>query len=240
MRLVAADIDLPVQDRSKRCSNVNGSEAPKAILAGESTSQQRRFMAAPSYHEVVELKEFNPARTTDKLASGDRFGAFTKALAYEGWRRSLFPLEWFDSRPERTAANTVDDDEGVTCWVRLHIGELPILWNSAGQEYNPDLIVTEKSGAHWVVEVKMDKEMASADVVGKRKAAKRWANYVTADETVGVPWRYLLVSESDVETAKGSWPAQEARRRVGSSGTQRPGGSCAHTMEAWCRLEGCG
>lgn len=101
----------------------------------------------------------------------------------------------------------VDNDDGVTCWVRLHIGELPILWNSAGQEYNPDLIVIEKEGTHWVVEVKMDKEMTSADVLGKREAARRWANYVTADERVIVRWQYLLVSESDVATAKGSWTA---------------------------------
>ena len=95
----------------------------------------------------------------------------------------------------------------MTCWVRLHIGELPILWNSAGQEYNPDLIVIDANGTHWVVEVKMDKEMASADVKGKREAARRWANYVNADEKVSEKWRYLLVSESDVDTAKGSWSA---------------------------------
>ena len=56
-------------------------------------------------------------------------------------------------------------------------------------------------------DVKMDKEMTSADVLGKREAAKRWANYVSADASVGTPWRYLLVSESDVAEAKGSWPA---------------------------------
>lgn len=53
----------------------------------------------------------------------------------------------------------------------------------------------------------MDKEMASEDVMGKREAAKCWANYVNADEKVRVPWRYLLVSESDVDIAKGSWSA---------------------------------
>lgn len=169
--------------------------------------EQRHYMAKPSYHEVVELKDFNPLRATDKPMSGDRLGAFAKATAYEGWERSLFAVEWFDSRTERTVANLVDDDSGVTCWVRLHIGELPILWNSGGQHYNPDLIVIETDGTHWVVEVKMDKEMASEDVKGKREAARRWANYVTADESVGVTWRYLLVSEADVETAKGSWPA---------------------------------
>jgi type III restriction enzyme len=53
----------------------------------------------------------------------------------------------------------------------------------------------------------MDKEMTAADVLGKREAAMRWANYVNTDEHVDVTWRYLLVSESDVETAKGSWSA---------------------------------
>jgi type III restriction enzyme len=164
-------------------------------------------MAKPSYQEVIAMKDFNPTRATDKPMSGDRFGAFGKSVAYNGWKCSLFPIEWFDSKPERTVANIVDDDKGVTCWVRLHVGELPIRWNSGGQEYNPDFIVIEADGPHWVVEVKMDREMASDEVKGKREAAKRWANYVSADEQVGVTWRYLLVSESDVETAKGSWGA---------------------------------
>lgn len=169
--------------------------------------EQRRFMAEPSFQEVIALKDLKPTRATDKPMSGDRFGAFSKSVAYNGWKRSLFPVEWFDSKPERTVANIVDDDKGVTCWVRLHIGELPILWNSGGQEYNPDFIVIESNTWHWVVEVKMDREMTSDEVKGKRDAAKRWANYVSADEQVNVTWRYLLVSESDVETAKASWGA---------------------------------
>jgi type III restriction enzyme len=169
--------------------------------------EQRRFMAKPTYHEVAELREFAPSRATDKPFSGDRFGAFSRSVAYDGWKRSRFPIEWFDSRPERTIANMLDADLQVTCWARLHVGDLPILWNSAGQEYNPDFLVIDSDVTHWVVEVKMDKEMESEDVKGKRDAAKRWANHVTADEKVGVSWRYLLVSESDVETAKGSWNA---------------------------------
>ncbi len=104
-------------------------------------------------------------------------------------------------------ANIVDDDESITWWIRLHTGDLPILWSSAGQQYNPDFIVIETDGTHWIVEVKAEKEVTSSDVLGKRGAAKRWANYVTADANVGTTWRYLLVSESDVDTAKGSWLA---------------------------------
>jgi len=170
-------------------------------------TEQRRFMSKPSYEEVVEVRPFSPKRVNDKDITKDRHGTFSRQLAYEGWHRSTFPIVWFDSSPERTVANMVDDDDTVSFWTRLHINDLPILWNSAGQNYNPDLLVIEADGTHWVVEVKMDKEIDSADVIGKRAAAKRWANHVSADSAVGQSWKYLLASEADVKTARGSWRA---------------------------------
>lgn len=65
----------------------------------------------------------------------------------------------------------------VESWVRLQRNDLPILWTEGGREYNPDFIAVEtdpEGATHWVVEVKMDKEMSSADVAGKREAARRW------------------------------------------------------------------
>jgi type III restriction enzyme len=168
--------------------------------------EQRAYMAKPWFEEVVELRDFSPIRATDRAVSSDRFGAFSRSAAYDGWQRSLFPVEWFDSRPERTAANVLDGADEVTCWVRLHTGELPILWNGFGQQYNPDFLALEADGRHWVVEIKMDKEMTSPDVAGKREAAQRWANHVNADESVEAQWGYLLLSESDIETSRGSWP----------------------------------
>jgi type III restriction enzyme len=53
----------------------------------------------------------------------------------------------------------------------------------------------------------MKKEMSSEDVHGKRDAAMRWANHVSSNESVGTTWRYLLISETDITTAKGSWNA---------------------------------
>ncbi|HVB22300.1 MAG TPA: DEAD/DEAH box helicase family protein [Ktedonobacteraceae bacterium] len=193
-------------DKADEVLSANVERAGARLVALVET-EQRRFMSKPSYEEVVELKEFNPSRATDRKISADRLGPFSKSVAYEGWQRSMFPIVWFDSEPERRVASMVDGEDLVTCWVRLHINDLPILWNSAGQQYNPDLIVIESDGTHWIVEVKMDKEVESDDVQGKREAAKRWANHVTADDKVRVTWRYLLVSETDVNTAKGSWGA---------------------------------
>ena len=185
-------------------ANIERAGARLIRLVGD---EQHHFMLKPSYQQVVKVEAFTPTRITDKTVSPDRLGPFSKSLAYEGWTRSLFLVEWFDSSTERDVANMLDTADDMTCWVRRHIKELPILWNSGGQQYNPDFIAIESDGTHWVVEAKMDKEMSSEDVRGKREAAKRWANHVSADGAVGTTWRYLLVSESDIKTAKGSWSA---------------------------------
>jgi type III restriction enzyme len=53
----------------------------------------------------------------------------------------------------------------------------------------------------------MEKEMESTAVKAKKAAAERWASHVSADEKADAEWRYLLLSESDVAAAKGSWAA---------------------------------
>jgi hypothetical protein len=55
-------------------------------------TEQRRFMTKPRYDQVVQINDFDPVRTTDKTTSGNRHGASSKATAYEGWQRSIFPL----------------------------------------------------------------------------------------------------------------------------------------------------
>lgn len=198
-----------------------GSDA-RAILSGYNdraaagliqrvTEEHRKFASKPSYGEVVEITNFAPTRLGRPETSSDRFSTFKKGVGYEGYTHSLYAQDWFDSSTERDVANILEDDDAINVWVRLQIKDLPILWTGA-KEYNPDFIAVDMDGTHWVIESKMNKEMESADVQGKRDAARRWANYVSADDAVGITWRYLLVSESDVETARGSW---EALRKLG-------------------------
>jgi len=192
-------------DKADAVLSANLGRAAKRLL-DLVAEEQRRLTPKPDFDEVVQLLPFEPVRVTDRPISADRFGAFVRSAAYEGWKRSLFGVEWFDSTPERDLTNTIDEDEGVACWVRLHLKELPILWTT-GREYNPDFLVIEADGSHLIVETKADKDMTSEVVLGKREAAERWANHVNADERVTGQWRYVLVSESDVATAKGSWAA---------------------------------
>jgi len=179
------------------------------------TTEQRRYAQKPSMGEVVEIVDFAPVRLGRIITSTDRVSKFARGVGYEGWARSMYEQDWFDSSTEREVANIVDGDESVHFWVRLNIGDCPILWNGMGQFYNPDFIVVETGGMHWVVEAKMDKELASADVAGKAEAARRWVNHVNADKTTGASsWRYLLVGEADVAKAKGAWPALKSLNRI--------------------------
>ncbi len=147
----------------------------------------------------------HPIRIGRPETSKDRTGKFEKGIGYEGWKRSLYKQVWFDSSTERTVATALDDSDEIAFWVRLHNDDVPIIWE--GGSYNPDFLAVDTDGIHWLVEPKMEKEIASTEVKAKREAAERWASHVSNDEKAEAEWRYLLLSESDVDAAKGSWPA---------------------------------
>jgi type III restriction enzyme len=107
----------------------------------------------------------------------------------------------------RASFPIVDDNLDVHWWVRLQTGEVPILWRSGGRNYNVDMIVVENAGTHWVVEIESDKETTSEEVQDKPVAARRWVNHVNASPVVTPTWQYLLVNETDIRQAKGSWSA---------------------------------
>lgn len=170
------------------------------------TEQQRKVVSPPEVLSVVETIAFDKRRLGRTETSQNRFGAFQRGVGYEGYAKSLYAQDWFDSSTERDVANILEDADETILWVRLQTGDLPILWRGA-REYNPDFIAVDRDDLHWLVEVKMDKEMESIDVGAKRDAALLWTSHVRADPKVDTIWRYLLISETDVKTAKSSWPA---------------------------------
>ena len=169
--------------------------------------EQRAAAPLPSYKEELDLVELNPVRYGRPKTSEDRRGPFQRGVGYTGWAKSLYTEVWFDSKPERDVANILDQDDSVSLWVRLHRNDLPILWDNAGRDYNPDLIAVANAGTHLLIEVKSDRDIDSIDVAAKAKAARRWANYVNVSDRVPAQWRYLLLSETDIAQCKESWAA---------------------------------
>jgi len=191
-----------------------GDEAPvvlsayrRALVAGMIREIRRAKAKLPHATQVVESVEpadFDPVRFAREPTSGDRKGGkFKRGLAYTGWKKSLFAQAWFDSSTEREAANILDEADDIEVWVRLHINDLPILWDGADSTYNPDLLAIGTDGRHWVIETKSDKDLPTEAVQEKRAAALAWANTVSA--ATGTKWSYLLAAERDLKDASGSW-----------------------------------
>ena len=178
-----------------------------AGLKNKVEEEYKRYLQPPQQSDEVEVVPFGSQRYVTRGLSPDRWDEFSKSSAYEGWTKSLYPCEWFDSSTERYFANALDGDDSIEYWVRLQRDDLIIVWSYKGQQYNPDFIVHEVTGDDWLVEVKMDKEANSEDVKAKREAAKRWVNRVNYSKKFPNKWHYLLVTETDVKTAKGSWAA---------------------------------
>jgi type III restriction enzyme len=170
------------------------------------TKEQRRYTGKPDIKEVVDIVTLAPIRTARTTSTEDRLGKFQRGVGYK-YTKSIYAQDWFDSGPERDAANILNATKEIAYWIRLQQNDLPILWHGSGREYNPDFIAVEDDDTHWIVEVKKDNEMTSEEVQGKREAAIRWVQHVNADDKVTDTWRYLLVSETNVKTAKGSWTA---------------------------------
>ena len=169
--------------------------------------EQQENAPPPSYEHELEILTLDSVRIGRPKTSDDRRGPFRRGVGYTGWSKSLYPEVWFDSTPERAVALILDEDDSVSHWVRLHRNDLPILWHNAGRDYNPDLIAVESDGTHLLIEVKSDREIDSVDVTAKAKAARRWTNYVNSSDRAPAQWKYLLLSETDIDQCKESWAA---------------------------------
>lgn len=181
-----------------------------ALLLDAINAEYRRFATKPMFEETVTVATIDKVRHNTRPVTANRHGPFSRSTAYEGWRRAVHSVNWFDSTPERDLALLLDESERVGEWCRLLNDDLAIVWAASGQRYNADFVAVTKDGTRWVIEVKADNQLASDQVQAKRSAARRWVNKVNASGIISDTWAYLLVTETDIKAAKGSWQALEA------------------------------
>jgi len=147
--------------------------------------------------------------TTSDLTSKLPISVF-RTLAYEGWRRSSFRAEWFDSHPERDMARLLDSASNpIRWWHRLHTGDLVIRIDEANVgNYEPDFIALDETGKFWVIEVKAQSLTDDPGVRAKREGAIRWAHHVNDNAPDGTPtWGYMLAFQDELTGARDDWNA---------------------------------
>ena len=178
------------------------------------TSQQRS-RPAREVTDVTQVKWPDPIERVEAQPPADRqivtsSKDFTRGYPYTGWTRSVYAVNAFDAySTEFRLASLFETTPGVRAWIRVNQTvplRITYLQGAIQREYEPDFIVIDDDGTHWIIEGKSDADMTNDVVLAKRDAAKAWVTAVNGSGVVQQKWAYLLASES-VIAAAGSWAA---------------------------------
>ncbi len=128
--------------------------------------------------------------------------ALIRQLIFAGFEKSLYPLEKFDSDPERRFAVVLENDKAVRKWLRPRRGVISIYYQQ-DDEYVPDFVV-ETEDRKYLCEIKDEEALEDAEVEAKATAAVLWCERASEHSlSCGEkPWSYLLIPGSTVAENK--------------------------------------
>jgi type III restriction enzyme len=120
----------------------------------------------------------------------------TRKHVFGGFKKCCYPLQKFDTDPERRIAVTIDGDASVEKWLKPGRNQFRIDYRS-GEAYEPDFVVETKTRM-LICEVKAKNEMDDAVVKAKAAAATKWCKTATQYAGGSKPWTYLLIPDDQI------------------------------------------
>lgn len=186
------------------------------IAAKQTSSPARevREVRPVRWPEPSERFETRPAADRQVVTSSREF---VRGYPYAGYAKSVYEVNTFDAfSSEFVLADLFEKSGSVRAWVRIDQTvplRITYLAGAVQRQYEPDFIVIDDAGVHWIVEGKRDGEMTSPVVIAKRDAAAAWVKTVNGSDQVHETWAYLLASES-VCSASTSWEALKSGGQV--------------------------
>ena len=121
-----------------------------------------------------------------------------RGMLFGGFNRCLFPIQKFDSDPERRFSVVLEDEPTVLKWFRPSPQDIRIHLNHGEDRYQPDFVV-ETEDRKYVCEVKRESELDDPTVQAKARAAALFC--ARATEFDEKPWTYLLIPDRDITAA---------------------------------------
>lgn len=109
-----------------------------------------------------------------------------KQYLFEGYKKSYYAENAFDSDDERRLSVVLEEDSEVIRFIKPPLNQLGLFYKAAKQ-YNPDFLV-ETADKKYMIEVKAANQTDNEDVQEKAKAAIKWcecASQVDADGKQG-------------------------------------------------------
>ena len=118
---------------------------------------------------------------------------------FGGFQRCLYPVQKFQSDPERRLAIILDRESQK--WFKPAKGQFQIYYKSGPDhpEYQPDFVAETKTTI-YMMEPKARNEMGDEEVLAKMVAAKKWCGQASdhAATCGGKPWHYVLIPHDTI------------------------------------------
>ena len=168
--------------------------------------QEHQWETAVDY-EVVVSKGFTTLKQSAFTAAAGEVRNFRQTveekskigqMVFGGFQRCLYPVQKFQSNPERLFAVVLEKESDPTIqkWFKPAKGQFQIFykWGRDHLEYQPDFVV-ETTDRIFMVETKARNEMEAAEVLAKKESAVKWCGHATdhARSNGGKLWQYLLI-----------------------------------------------
>lgn len=208
--------DLAAQTVKHLCAYLSEEEAHKVLRCYQRdiakfihVQMQDHFWEEEVDYEVVVSKgyvELKPSAYTysvNEPTSDYRISPADKSnmskYIFGGFKNCLYPVQKFDSEPERVLAMILERD--AERWFKPAKGQFQIFYKQGADlpEYQPDFLAESKD-AIYMLEPKASNQMDDAIVQAKKEAAIRWcknaSDYALANG--GKPWRYVLIPHNAI------------------------------------------
>jgi type III restriction enzyme len=174
------------------------------------SQMQQHFVESTDGYEAHVTRGFHTLRANSYSAAADedvrdfrvtipegqrnRIGS----MVFGGFRKCLYPVQKFDSDPERRFAVILENDGDVVKWFKPAKGDFQI-HHSHEESYEPDFVVETKTGK-LLCEPKRASEMTDEVVLAKARAAALWCQHATG--AGGKPWAYILIPHDKIDGAR--------------------------------------
>lgn len=114
-----------------------------------------------------------------------------KQYLFEGFKKSYYCENAFDSDDERRFSVILEEDEEVIRFIKPPLNQLGLFYRAAKQ-YNPDFLV-ETNDMKYMIEVKAANQTNIDEVQEKAKAAIKWCECASKVDADGKQWEYRLI-----------------------------------------------
>lgn len=123
-----------------------------------------------------------------------------KKKVFTGFIKACHSAYKFDSIPEKDLVTCLENDNNVIKWLRPAFNQFNIMWNRAGERYEPDFIV-ETTDTIYMIEIKRDDQIYSDEVQKKKEAALKYCEDATEYNKVNgkKEWKYIIIPGSEVK-----------------------------------------